>query len=187
MINFPIITRMEIRGFGLYPGRPGRQGLETSFARGLTLIVGANGLGKSTLVNILFRTLTGPFDIGGIDRVDVLGNLDLTEAYRGALRTLFANRVADHARQASIRLDVAFGSNTLSIERSLADLSITDLRDGSTPLLNRPGYCRGLMVWVRRFVASPPRPLPWRCRGAKGRKAAAPLPAISVRNLICPH
>lgn len=134
MINFPIITRMEIRGFGLYPGRPGRQGLETSFARGLTLIVGANGLGKSTLVNILFRTLTGPFDIGGIDRVDVLGNLDLTEAYRGALRTLFANRVADHARQASIRLDVAFGSNTLSIERSLADLSITDLRDGSTPL-----------------------------------------------------
>ena len=63
MINFPILRRLDVQRFGLFPGSVGSDGLCVSFKPGLTIVLGSNGLGKTTLVTILFRTLTGPFDI----------------------------------------------------------------------------------------------------------------------------
>lgn len=40
-----------------------QQGASVTEAPGLTLVLGANGLGKTTLVTMLFRLLTGPSDI----------------------------------------------------------------------------------------------------------------------------
>jgi DNA repair exonuclease SbcCD ATPase subunit len=50
VINFPIIKSLQITDYGMYPGTPQRPGLHVDFEPGLTLILGANGLGKSTLV-----------------------------------------------------------------------------------------------------------------------------------------
>jgi uncharacterized protein YhaN len=68
MINFPVLERLDISQYGLFPGPEGGQaeGLHVDFQPGITLIIGANGLGKSTLVTIIFRLLTGPFDIPGL-------------------------------------------------------------------------------------------------------------------------
>ena len=78
MVNFPIFQRLEITQYGMFPGAQGAEpGLHVDFLPGLTLVLGTNGLGKSTLVTIMYRLLTGPFDIPGLTgRVD-LGNISL--------------------------------------------------------------------------------------------------------------
>ena len=63
MIEFPVCEQLRIDGYGLYPGRQRDHHLDIAFGPGLTLILGANGLGKTTLITILFRLLTGPNDL----------------------------------------------------------------------------------------------------------------------------
>jgi len=63
MIAFPVCEQVRIDGYGLYPGRNKDHKLRLELNPGLTLILGANGLGKTTLITILFRLLTGPYDL----------------------------------------------------------------------------------------------------------------------------
>ena len=60
MVNLPILQSLDVVGYGLYPGdSPSNPGLHIRFAPGLTLVLGANGLGKTTLVTMLYRLLVG--------------------------------------------------------------------------------------------------------------------------------
>lgn len=128
MINFPIFEKLEVEGFGLYPGSKSSPGAALEFKPGLTLILGANGLGKTTLITILFRCLTGPYDIPAlISRAD-LGNSSLKVALLGpSAKAIFAQRVTDGARDATARLTVRIGAAELVIERRLRDLALTSL------------------------------------------------------------
>lgn len=131
MINFPILKELIIENYGLYPGTPQNPGLNINFrGQGLSIVLGANGLGKTTLINIIFRVLTGAFDLGRFDRTDELGNLRLTAAERSDLKGLFAARVQDQARNATVTLVVEFGGMEVLIKRSLHDLSLLDLKEG---------------------------------------------------------
>ena len=98
MINLPILHSLDITGYGLYPGSPASPGLHIQFSPGLTLVLGTNGLGKSTLITMLYRLMTGPYDIpallGGTD----LGTANLrATTLRDQIRRTFAHRVADGA------------------------------------------------------------------------------------------
>lgn len=126
MINFPIFDNLEVEGFGLYPGKPAKAGLKVEFKPGLTLILGANGLGKTTLITVIFRLLTGPFDIPAlISRAD-LGNASLkVAALSPAAKGVFAQRVTDGAREAKARLSFSIGSDRLVVERRLRDMTLT--------------------------------------------------------------
>lgn len=128
MINFPIFEKLEVDNFGLYPGKKGAPGLLAGFKPGLTLILGANGLGKTTLVTILFRMLTGPFDIPALTKRTDLGNakLNVTPLSIQA-RRIFAQRVSDGATDAVARLHFTIGGHDLLVERQLQDLSLTRL------------------------------------------------------------
>ena len=64
MINLPVLDQLDIDDYGLFPGtRIETRPAHPIYSRALKLILGANGLGKTTLVTILFRMLTGPSDI----------------------------------------------------------------------------------------------------------------------------
>lgn len=52
-IHFPIVQHLSVNDYGLYPGTPSKPGLELGFSPGLTLVVGTNGLGKTTLASTL--------------------------------------------------------------------------------------------------------------------------------------
>lgn len=131
MINFPTLKELKIEGFELYPGKNGEKNLKIDFRRqGLSLVVGANGLGKTTLINLVLRLLTGPYDLGKFDRTDELGNLKLVAAERPDLRSYFSNRVKNGAKDAKATLVVSFGGMELTIIRSLSDLSLLDLKEG---------------------------------------------------------
>jgi len=133
MINFPVFERLEVEGFGLYPGKARKLGLSVEFKPGLTLVLGANGLGKTTLITIIFRLLTGPFDIPALMSRADLGNasLKVTGLAAGG-KAIFAQRVTDGARAATARLKLRIGPDELVIERRLRDLALVSFAINGT-------------------------------------------------------
>ncbi|MBU9147449.1 AAA family ATPase, partial [Burkholderia multivorans] len=69
MINLPVLERVRVSNYALYVGTPDSPGLDHTFRPGVNVIVGINGLGKTTLLNILLRSLTGASDIPGDDQL----------------------------------------------------------------------------------------------------------------------
>lgn len=127
MISFPIFERLDVTGYGLFPGsRDAEPGLHITFQPGLTLILGANGLGKTTLVTMLYRLLTGPFDIPGLSgRVD-LGSISLqASGLSSTAKSIFAQRVSDGAKAGIARLAFKLGRHSVVVERRLSDLTLT--------------------------------------------------------------
>lgn len=144
MINFPVFDRLDVSGYGLYPGAGNsRPGLHVQFLPGLTLVLGANGLGKTTLIRIMFRLLTGPYDIARLEGRHDLGgtSLSVTRLPLRERRT-FAGRVVDGARDAKARLGFHIGQHRVSIERRLSDLTLTQLEidDGAIALTGERTY-----------------------------------------------
>lgn len=121
MLKFPIFERLSVRDYLLYPGRQNSAGLSLSFTRGPWIILGVNGLGKSTLLLLLKHILTGPVTVrppGFAGERSDLVNID---------RRLFARRVGDGAQSAEATLTVRFGETTLRIQRRLGDLSLLEV------------------------------------------------------------
>ena len=131
---FPVFTCFEVRKFGLYPGTEDEaDGVRIDFFPGITLIVGANGLGKTTLITMIFRMITGPFDIPQLRSGDDLGFRRL-EARRLPIneRNTFAARVSDRALDATAHLEFQIGSKRVTIDRRLSDLALQEARVDST-------------------------------------------------------
>jgi energy-coupling factor transporter ATP-binding protein EcfA2 len=153
MINFPVLESIEISDYGLYPGQAGKEGLHVSFQAGLTLVLGTNGLGKTTLITILFRLLTGTYDISGItDRNDLGNNRLIAKPISSGDKRIFAQRVVDNARNAKARLNVRLGKHSVMIERRLNDLGLTKfVVDGIHKIVNEEYYqddiARMVGVW----------------------------------------
>ncbi|MYF76065.1 MAG: AAA family ATPase, partial [Acidobacteria bacterium] len=132
MKSFPVFRRLRVQDFGLYPGREGgEKGLHIDFHPGLTLAVGANGLGKTTLTTLLFRMLSGPNDIPQLSAGTDLGFRRLeTRPLRPNQRKAFAARVSDGAATATAHLELTLGSNAVSVERRLSDLALKNAQIG---------------------------------------------------------
>ena len=121
--------------YGLYPGAEPGAGLHLTFEPGLTLILGANGLGKTTLVTMLFRLLTGPSDITALVGGSDLGNASLrVTRLQGKRRRTFSERVADGAAGATATLVFEVGAQRVSVERSLRDLTLRSFAVGASNL-----------------------------------------------------
>lgn len=125
MMNLPVIERLQIRNYGLYPG-PNHDGVfDIDLQPGLTVVLGANGLGKSTLVNILFRVLTGPWNVSLPD-----GNLGTANLVAVALppksRSTFSARVNDAARDAIATIGFSIGARRFTVTRSLQKLDLVE-------------------------------------------------------------
>ncbi len=135
MISIPVLERLSVNGYGLYPGSVSKPGLNTRFQPGLTLILGANGLGKSTLVLLLYRMCTGPNDIRGLGQGE-LGNRQFTISRISQRdQRSFAARVHDDAVNADASIAISFGDRTLEFTRSLRNLEITSLEVDGQPLM----------------------------------------------------
>lgn len=126
MINFPVFDQLDVLDYGLYPGGNETQpGLHVRFYPGLTLVLGANGLGKTTMIRILFRLLTGAFDIPRIEDRPDLGTARLDAVRLSAKdRKTFAARVMDGARNATAVLSFGLGPHSVTVGRRLSDLSL---------------------------------------------------------------
>jgi hypothetical protein len=128
MTSFPIFTGLKVSDYGLFPGSKDKSGLDVTFQNGLTLVLGANGLGKTTLVTMLYRLCTGQFDIPGLAGRAELGTLRLeAKELRPKATRLFADRVNDHAENSVAGLTFRLGEAQIDVKRTLRDLKLVGL------------------------------------------------------------
>lgn len=127
-VRFPVLEHLQVLDYDLFPGSdPESVGLHAHLAPGLTVVLGANGLGKTTLVWILYRLLSGPYDITGLDAARDLGGRALRpRKLRRPKMRMFASRVMDEAEGALARLTFRLGEHQISIARQLSDLALSE-------------------------------------------------------------
>lgn len=118
-IRFPILRRLIVKDYGLFPGKKG-EGLDHKFEPGVTVIPGVNGLGKTTLLNIIYRLLVGPFDPSKTDEIQ------LTQQKLREVRSFsyFSKRDKSAETDGKASGEFSFGNHQLIITRNLSDLSI---------------------------------------------------------------
>lgn len=143
MINFPVFQRLEVTEYGLYPGEDDKPGLVIDFEPGLTLILGANGLGKTTLINMLYRALAGGWELSKTTLYAAeLGGASLEEIRMNATdRSLFADRVQDLATHARLSLTITIDGTPVVIKRRLDNLGLISLQvANSDPITDEDAY-----------------------------------------------
>ncbi|HDR9798352.1 TPA: hypothetical protein QDC59_001923 [Burkholderia cenocepacia] len=124
-IALPVFDDLTIDGYQLFPGATGN-GLNHTFLPGVTVIAGINGIGKTTLLNVMLRLLLGPFNPQKVNPFEVGAKSHELVRWRQA-RRFFASRVGDGAVSAIAHATVSIGAHTLKLSRALKDLSITYL------------------------------------------------------------
>ena len=136
MVTMPVLTNLVMEGYGLFPGSPPGAGVQRPFEPGLTVIVGINGLGKTTLLTAILRALTGPFDLTGEGAPGEMG-VSMPEkpvALRQKPISFFRQRVADEAANAVVRLSASFGPRRFMVARNLSDLSLIEYTIDEVPV-----------------------------------------------------
>lgn len=124
MSYLPRITSLLVKGYEMYPGTTSSPGLQREFDPGMTLVVGANGLGKTTLVTLLRDMCAGPQRLGNrVGGTFDAGRLRATSVERET----FADRVSDRATSARARIQMAVGETLIAAERDLKNLGLVGL------------------------------------------------------------
>ena len=122
-INLPIYRRIEVAGYQMFPGLATSPGLTHDLTPGLHLIAGVNGLGKSTLLLMLYHGIVGPASIKNDDY-----QVPRPEVVPKRFSDRFRQRVADGARTAHVSLSFSIGADVFEVSRRLYDLSISEWR-----------------------------------------------------------
>lgn len=155
MIKLPVLHHLRVENYGLFPGSPKGSGIVWDFEPGLTLIAGINGLGKTTLLTMILRAFTGPYDLTS-DGVPGTLSVILPEKpteLRGRAVSFFAQRVADVARDAKLSLTSAIGEDRITFVRRLDDLSLLNCEVNQVPL-ELPTTKAEREAFVQRTLAS---------------------------------
>ena len=136
MVHLPVLAELRAIDYGLFPGDPHGSGIAWEFQPGLSLIAGINGLGKTTLLTMILRSFTGPYDLSGDGMAQSLSVVLPENPVRLSLqqRRFFQRRVADGAENAKVVLSARIGESVLTITRRLKDLFLEGLTIDEQPV-----------------------------------------------------
>jgi hypothetical protein len=128
LINFPVYESVSVSGYALYMREENSPPLAKDLGPGVWVVLGVNGLGKSTLLLIMKSILLGRA------RVATAGfkgtnqpNLVNSEA------NIFSSRVPDGAPEAEATATIAFGKSQITITRRLKDLKLVSFFSAKKP------------------------------------------------------
>ena len=145
MVHLPVLTEFRVTDYGLFPGEPHGTGINWPFRPGLSLIAGINGLGKTTLLTMILRSFTGPYDLTGDGEPQSLSVVlpPKPVALIPQCTRFFERRVADGADRAKVDLSAKIGTTQIRILRRLRDLYLEGLSiDGQCIELSSVGEKR---------------------------------------------
>ena len=136
MVRLPILTELRVTDYELFPGSPAGSGINWSFQQGVTVIAGINGLGKTTLLLMILRSLTGRFDLTADGALQSLSVVLPERPVRLSVRHIgaFQRRVSDGAANASIVVSASIGEHAITIKRRLNNLSLEGLTIDEQPV-----------------------------------------------------
>lgn len=120
---FPRLSRLTISGYEPYVNDV-QEGFDHSFLPGVNVVIGINGLGKTTLLNVIFRMLVGPYDPAKGDR-DRPGRRQADLVHNKSF-DFFSKRANDGAINATATATFMFGARSLKVKRSLRDLTLVE-------------------------------------------------------------
>lgn len=121
-ISLPVVARLSIRNYSLYPGVD-KNGLDLEFPPGVTVLAGINGVGKTTLLNLLMRMLLGPLDRPDANRD--LSRISKRELVLNKRFSFFSDRVPERlGDNATATLEFTIGRNSLTVTRSLNSMAL---------------------------------------------------------------
>lgn len=136
MINFPVFEHLAVHHYRLFPGTPDEPGINFPIKDGISILAGINGLGKTTLINMLLRLLVGPFELPKIENAAKFGaTARVKEVPWPQRREYFTRRVADRAQTAKAELRFSIGQNSFFVERSLADCRLISATLNDEPII----------------------------------------------------
>lgn len=158
MIIIPRFESVHISNYGLFPGVNDNHQVDIDFQNGLTILAGINGLGKTTLLTLLLRMVTGPYDLtstGAPEKYEAILPDSKTKLRPGVI-DFFSQRVADGAVDATSTLTLKFGEKTAVISRNMStlDLSSNFTVDGKLVAKTETEYQRAMadLFNVSNFV-----------------------------------
>jgi len=122
-IVFPRLKQLSVSGYEPYVNETS-DSIDHPFLSGVNVLVGINGLGKTTLLNVIFRMLVGPYDPAKGDRERP------GRKQAGIVRdnnfSFFRRRANDEAINACASATFLFGTRVLKVTRSLYDLKLIE-------------------------------------------------------------
>ncbi|NHN69936.1 AAA family ATPase [Pseudomonas fluorescens] len=125
-ISLPVIQRVTIRNFALYPGI-NNAGLDITFADGISVIAGINGIGKTTLLTLLLRMILGPNDPEKATRS--VGRVSQRRLVGIKKFDFFSKRVPGALGEDSFAtLYFTLGKKNIEVSRYMRDLKIKSVR-----------------------------------------------------------
>ena len=123
IIRFPVLRRLRVTDYELFPG-PDKKGLDHTFESGVTVVVGINGLGKTTLLNMLLRALLGDNEPAKFDPYNPGAGVHKMVKQDS---DYFAARTTNLAAGAIVDAEFVFGKKTVRVVRHLRTLEIQQL------------------------------------------------------------
>jgi hypothetical protein len=141
-IRFPVIKSLRIEEYQLFPGKE-KKGIDFAFLPGVTVIAGINGLGKTTLLNVMLRCLTGTREPHKFDPYNPVGGVHKMVSKHA---DYFSQRVPDEAKTATVDAEFYFGKDVIRIKRSLHDLEILELWENGARVNGDQGALRRAIV-----------------------------------------
>ncbi|MEI2431161.1 AAA family ATPase [Lysobacter yananisis] len=127
-IHLPVVERLRVLNYPLYPGS-NKQGLDLAFDKGVSVIAGINGIGKTTLLNLLLRMLVGPTNPAKSARdMGLVSSRSLVTAKKFGF---FQDRAGVVLQpNATATLTFRIGGKQVTVTRRLTNLEITKLLIG---------------------------------------------------------
>lgn len=127
MNRFPVLEHLKVENYRLYPGTDASPGIDFKFDRGVSLLAGINGLGKTTLINMLFRLIVGPYDLKKDSPSGKFGAAARSDLREWSHRTkFFTQRVADRAGTAHATLTFRIGRTEFLVSRALNSMRLRE-------------------------------------------------------------
>lgn len=125
-ISLPVIQRIIIRNFALYPGI-NNAGLDVTFADGISVIAGINGIGKTTLLTLLLRMILGPNDPEKATRS--IGRVSQRRLVAIKKFDFFSKRVPEIlGEDCFATLYFTLGGKSIEVARYIRDLKIKSVK-----------------------------------------------------------
>jgi AAA domain len=122
-IRFPVLRRLRVTNYELFPGKD-RKGINHTFERGVTVLLGVNGLGKTTMLNMILRSLIGDYEPAKFDPYNPGAGVHKMVKQDSEY---FAERTTNFASDATVDAEFIFGKTRVRVVRHLRTLDIQRL------------------------------------------------------------